>query len=65
MYLKLKVLMKEKKLTIEKIAKVLNIHRNTLRNKLDGKQAFTIKEIQLVRDSFFKDKTIDELISDF
>lgn len=62
MYSKLRALMMENNITIDKIAKALSVHRNTVANKLAGKTLFKVSEIQTIRDTFFKNYKIDDLI---
>lgn len=62
MYSKLRALMMENDITIDKVAKVLKVHRNTVANKLAGKTLFKVSELQEIRDTFFKGYKIDDLI---
>ncbi|MBC6678758.1 XRE family transcriptional regulator [Zhenpiania hominis] len=53
--------MAKKKITIEQIAKLLNIHRNSVANKLGGSTAFTIEEAIQIQETFFPDCSLKEL----
>ena len=48
MYDNLKAVMAQKGITIDSMAKVLNVHRNTVQNKLDGESEFTIGQAQIM-----------------
>ncbi len=61
MYTELKARMAVESVTIEEIAKLLNLHRNTVRAKIEGKSKFYIDELQQIRDKFFPDMTLDQL----
>lgn len=39
--------------TVEAVAAALNVHRNTVANKIDGVSKFTFDEAQIIRDKFF------------
>lgn len=62
-YLALHQAMKEKKITIDQMAKVLNCHRNSIYNKMYGKgnSDFTIKESLQIRNNLFPGINIEEL----
>lgn len=53
MYPNLEVLMKQKGISLETLASVLHVHRNTAANKLNGDSDFTYREARLVADAFF------------
>ena len=53
--------MAKKKITIEQIAKLLNIHRNSVANKLNGITDFTIEEAIQIQETFFPDWNLKEL----
>lgn len=61
MYINLKIALLEKGLSIKTVANKLGLHRNTLSNKLDGNSRFYLDEIKKIRDTYFPDKTLDEL----
>lgn len=54
MYDNLKAKMAIHNITIEKIAKVLKIHRNTVANKLNGR-SFSIEEAFEIKEYLFKE----------
>lgn len=53
MYTNLKKEMAAKGITIDAMARLLNIHRNTLANKVQGESEFTFEEACLIADTFF------------
>ena len=53
MYQNLKVQMAAHNVTIEQLSRLLNVHRNTVANKLDG-GAFTIAEAFGIKDYLFR-----------
>lgn len=54
-YLSLKAEMAKKGVTIETIADELNLHRNSVSNKLKGKGAFSIEEATIIQAKHFSD----------
>mgnify|MGYP000500241944 CR=1 FL=1 len=42
-----------KNVTIEAVEKILEIHRNSVANKLNGTSAFTIEEAMKIKNTFF------------
>ena len=60
-YLNLKAEMGRRDVTIESIAQVLDIHRNSVANKLKGDSTFYIDEAIKIRDAFFPDADLSEL----
>ena len=53
MYANLKMAMAVKGVTIESIARLLGIHRNTVANKLDGDSEFTFSEAYTISEAMF------------
>ena len=53
MYDNLKALMAIKGITIEAIARLLNVHRNTVSGKLDGESEFTFGQAELIQEMMF------------
>lgn len=53
MYANLVAVMKVKNVQIERLAKVLNKHRNTIANKLNGDSEFTFAEAMVICDEVF------------
>ena len=61
MYDNLKAVMAQKGITIDSMAKVLNVHRNTVQNKLDGESEFTIGQAQIISETMFPEYTMKYL----
>lgn len=61
MYDNLKAVMAQKGITIDAIAKVLNVHRNTVQNKLDGESEFTFGQAMLISEVMFPEFTMKYL----
>lgn len=53
MYLNLKKEMERNGITIEDISKRLNLHRNTVSNKINGLTPLSIEEGITIRNAFF------------
>lgn len=62
MYYGLRLMMFNNDVSIDDIAKLLNAHRNTVSNKLNGKGGFKCEEICQIREAYFPNATLDELI---
>lgn len=60
-YSNLKAEMAKKDITIEAISKTLDIHRNSVANKLQGKSAFSIEEAVKIQRNYFPDKPLKYL----
>lgn len=58
MYPNLEALMKLKEISMETLASILHIHRNTLANKLNGSSDFTYREACLISDALFPEYKI-------
>lgn len=54
-YSNLKAEMGRRDISIESMAKILKIHRNSVSNKLNGSSSFSIEEAMVVKDFFFPD----------
>jgi plasmid maintenance system antidote protein VapI len=54
MYANLKTEMAVKGVTIEAIAELLGIHRNSVSNKINGNSSFTIEEAVCIKDAHFR-----------
>lgn len=54
-YLNLKGEMAKRNVTIESIAELLGIHRNSVANKVNGRSRFSIDEAFSVQKAFFPD----------
>jgi hypothetical protein len=64
MYYGLRLKMFENDVSIDAIAKLLCTHRNTISNKIHGDGDFKCRELHLIRDTFFPDVSLDELMSE-
>ena len=53
MYVNLKAVMAMKGVTIDAIANLLGVHRNTAANKIDGESEFSYDQAELIQDTFF------------
>ena len=62
-YLNLKGEMAKRNVSIEDISKLLDLHRNSVANKINGKSSFSIGEAFKVHDAFFKDEDMEYLFS--
>ena len=60
-YLNLKAEMAKRNISIEDIAQLLKIHRNSVANKINGRSRFTVDEALLIRDTFFPNLSTDYL----
>ena len=50
--------------TVEKIAQLLGVHRNTVSNKIDGETKFTVDEAFKIHDTYFPDIGIEHLFKE-
>lgn len=57
MYDNLKCLMAQKGISIESLAKLLGVHRNTAASKLDGESEFTFGQAEMILDAMFPEYT--------
>ena len=57
MYANLKALMAAKGISIDSVANLLNVHRNTVANKLDGDSEFTYAQAELIQETIFPEYT--------
>lgn len=57
MYDNLKALLTLKGISIDTLAKLLGVHRNTIQNKLDGESEFTIGQAQIIIETMFPEYT--------
>lgn len=64
MYANLVSEMAKKAITKRNVAEVLQVHENTLKNKLDGKSKFNIEEGFVIRQHFFPDLSIEYLFEE-
>ncbi len=63
MYSFLKLLMLENKISIKQMANTLSINVSTLSNKLNGKGVFGVDELAKIRDTYFPNHSLDDLIA--
>lgn len=61
MYDNLKAEMAKKGITIDALARLLGVHRNTIQNKLDGDSEFTIGQAEVISETMFPEFTIKYL----
>lgn len=61
MYKKLKHDLEDLGVSIEDVAVLLGVHRNTMSNKFNGKSKFFVDELCVIRDKWFPTETLDEL----
>ena len=59
MYDNLKALMAMKGITIDALAKILGVHRNTVQNKLDGESEFTIGQALTIIETILPEYTFN------
>lgn len=52
-YKNLKSAMAAKGVTIETVAKILNVHRNTVQNKIDGESEFSFGQATMISETLF------------
>lgn len=55
--------MAKQNITIEEVSKTLNIHRNSVANKLNGESAFTIEEAFKIQEKYFPKLSLGYLFS--
>lgn len=60
----LEIALKQKNISNEAVAKLLNIHRNSLRNKLNGKTDFSISEAFKIKRDLLPEFDMDFLFAD-
>lgn len=60
----LEVALRQKNISNEAVAKLLNIHRNSLRNKLNGKTDFSISEAFKIKRDLLPEYDMDFLFAD-
>lgn len=53
MYSNLKMLMSAKGISIDALANLIGVHRNTAANKLDGDSEFTYAQAELIQETMF------------
>lgn len=58
MYENLKMLLRAKGISNEVLARLLNVHRDTVTNKLNGESEFTYGQAELIQESLFPEYNI-------
>lgn len=58
MYENLKMLLRAKGISNEVLARLLNVHRDTVANKLNGESEFTYGQAELIQESLFPEYNI-------
>lgn len=53
--------MAKRKITKEDLSKLLNIHWNSVANKINGLSPFTVEEAMKIRNTYFPEWKIEEL----
>ena len=57
----IKTAMDSKGVSVEAVSKLLNIHRNTAANKIEGRTSFTIEEAFSLKDNLFPEYDLNFL----
>ena len=63
MYENLKMLLKAKGISNEALARLLNVHRDTITNKLNGESEFTYGQAELIHEAMFPEYNIRYVFS--
>lgn len=63
MFYEIRVQMLNHNVTFDDLARELNISRNTISKKVNGKNKFYLDEIMKIQEKFFPNITIDKLIA--
>lgn len=58
MYDNLKALMAVKGISIETLARLVNLHRDTVKNKLNGESEFSYGQAELIQETLFPEYNI-------
>lgn len=56
-YLNLKAEMAKKGITFENVAQLLEIHRNSVSNKINGDSSFSIEQAEKIYNEFFRNQS--------
>ena len=62
-YLNLRGEMAKRNVSIENIAELLGIHRNSVANKVSGKSRFSVDEAFSIQKTFFPDMEVQNLFA--
>lgn len=57
----LKEALRQKHITVDMVATLLGIHRNTASSKVNGTTEFTVQEALMIKDSFFPEYELSYL----
>lgn len=57
MYENLRALMGQKGISIDAMARLLGVHRNTIQNKLEGESEFTFSQAEIIMETMFPEYT--------
>lgn len=60
-YLNLKAEMAKKGITFENVAQLLDIHRNSVSNKINGNSSFSIEQAEKIYNEFFPESKLSYL----
>lgn len=55
--------MAKRKISIEALAALLGVHRNSVANKLNGESSFTIEQATLIQETYFLDLSLKYLFA--
>lgn len=55
--------MAKRKVSIEDLASLLGVHRNSVANKLNGDSAFSVEQSFAIQETYFPDLTLKYLFS--
>lgn len=58
MYENLKALLAAKGISYETLARLLNVHRDTIANKINGESEFTYGQAELIQETLFPEYNI-------
>ena len=61
MYTNLRTVMAAKGVSVDALASLLHVHRNTASNKLDGDSEFTYGQAELIQETMFPEYTVKYL----
>lgn len=62
--MEIKSAMAEKNISVEAIAQLLSIHRNTAANKINGESSFTIEEAFSLKENLFPEYDMNYLFGE-
>lgn len=62
-YSNLKAELARRGISMEEVSKVLNIHRNSVANKINGETSFTVEEAFKIQNRYFPKMSMDYLFA--